>query len=342
MQFKHFPSPHAHQENTHVSTVMRQVLYALIPGVITYVWFFGWGVVIHLFIASITSLTCEALILKIRQRPLSIFLTDNSALVTAWLLALALPPIAPWWVTVLGVSFAIVFAKHLYGGLGYNPFNPAMVGYVMLLISFPMEMTHWPALPELGGHYLGLADSFNLILFEHLKDTLSLDAISGATALDTMKNQLIQLYTVSEISQKSLFGHFGAKGWEWLSVSFLVGGCWLLYRKVITWHVPVAMLGSLFLISLIFFLIDSDIHPSPGFHLFSGAAMFGAFFIATDPVTAATSNKGKLWFGAGIGILVYIIRSWGGYPDGVAFAVLLMNMAAPTIDYYTRPRVFGH
>ncbi len=342
MQFKQFPSPHSHQKNTDVSIVMRQVLYALVPGIMTYVWFFGWGVIVHLLLASLTSLVCEALILKIRRRPLSLFLTDNSALVTACLLALALPPIAPWWITILGTAFAIVFAKHLYGGLGYNPFNPAMVGYVMLLISFPIEMTNWPVLPELGGHYFGFIESLNLILFNQLSGTLSLDAISGATVLDTMKTQLIQLYTTSEIKQETLFGNFGGKGWEWLNNAFLVGGGWLIYKKVITWHVPVAMLGSLLFISLIFFLIDPDANPSPFFHLFSGAAIFGAFFIATDPVTAATSNQGKLWFGAGIGVLVYVIRSWGGYPDGVAFAVLLMNMTAPMIDYYTRPRVFGH
>jgi electron transport complex protein RnfD len=139
-----------------------------------------------------------------------------------------------------------------------------------------------------------------------------------------------------------VFGNIGGKGWEWIGGGFLLGGIWLIYKKVITWHIPVAMLGALFAIALVFYLIDADTYASPWFHLVSGASLLGAFFIATDPVSAATTNPGRLVYAAGIGILTYIIRTWGGYPDGVAFAVLLMNMTAPTIDYYIRPRVFGH
>lgn len=342
MQFKLSTAPFMHQTNSSLSEIMRQVLYALIPGIAVYVYFFGLGIVVNILLTSITALSCEALMLWLRNRPLRPSLTDNSALVTAWLLALALPPFTPWWMAVLGTAFGIIFAKHLYGGLGYNPFNPAVVGYVMLLISFPVEMTRWPALASLSGHYPGILDSFSIIFTGQPTSGLTLDALSGATPLDTMKTQLRHFYTVHEIKQNPLFGDFGAKGWEWIGNAFLLGGCWLIYKRVISWHIPMAVLGSLFIISGFFFLIDPDIHPSPLFYIFSGASIVGAFFIATDPVTAATSNKGRLFYGAGIGILIYVIRTWGGYPDAVAFAVLLMNMVVPIIDYYTQPRVFGH
>lgn len=341
MDFNTSVSPHVHSELT-VSNLMRQVLYALIPGIILYVYFFGWGIVINLMLTSVTALSCEAFILKMRERPLRPFLTDGSILVTAWLLALAIPPLLPWWMTVIGTAFAVIFAKHLYGGLGFNPFNPAMVGYVVLLISFPFQMTQWPALPLLTGYYPNFLDSFSIIFMGHPWHNISIDALSGATSLDTMKTQLKHFHTVHEIKQNPLFGNFGAKGWEWINNALFLGGCWLLYKRVINWHIPVAILTSLFLIASFFFLIDPDTHPSPLFHIFSGATMLAAFFIATDPVTAATSNKGRLIYGVGIGLLIYIIRTWGGYPDGVAFAVLLMNMAVPMIDYYTKPRVFGY
>ncbi|EDN66080.1 NQR2 and RnfD [Beggiatoa sp. PS] len=280
--------------------------------------------------------------LWLRNRPLRPFLTDNSALVTAWLLAIALPPFTPWWMTVLGTAFAMIFAKHLYGGLGYNPFNPAMVGYVMLLISFPAEMTVWPALASLSGHVPSFLDSLSIIFRGQPMGDLALDALSGATPLDTIKTELTLFHTLEEIQRNPLFGIYGAKGWEWINGAFLLGGGWLVYKRIITWHIPVAVLGSLFLVSGLFFVFDSGIYTSPLFHIASGAAILGAFFIATDPVSAATSNKGRLFYGAGIGLLIYIIRSWGGYPDGVAFSILLMNMTVPVIDYYTQPRVFGH
>jgi len=342
MQFKTSTAPFTHQPNNSVPEIMRQVLYALIPGIMVYVYFFGWGIVVNILLCSITAIACEALMLWLRRRPLRPFITDNSALVTAWLLALALPAFAPWWIAVLGTAFGMIFAKHLYGGLGYNPFNPTVTGYVMLLIAFPVEMTHWPALASISGHFPGIVDSFSIIFTGQPTGGLTLDALSGATPLDTMKTQLRHFYTVDEIKQNPLFGDFGAKGWEWIGNAFFLGGCWLIYKRVISWHIPVAVLGSLFIISSFFFLFDPDIHPSALFHLFSGAAIIAAFFIATDPVTAATSNKGRLFYGAGIGLLIYVIRTWGGYPDAIAFSVLLMNMAVPIIDYYTQPRVFGH
>ncbi len=333
-------SPHLHQSKS-VAQMMRTVLYALLPGIGLYVLFFGWGIVFHLLLASITALGIEALMLWLRQRPVKSFLSDNSAILSAWLLVLAIPPLAPWWITVLGVSFALVFAKHLYGGLGYNTFNPAMVGYAMLMISFPAEMTRWPLPPEMGG-YLGIFDSLHILLELPLGSGKTLDAYSGATLLDTVKVSLSQAYRLDEtLSHTSVLGYFGSIYWEWINLAYLVGGVYLIYTRVIDWQIPTAMLTTLILVSGLFFILDSDTYAAPTYHLFSGAVMLGAFFIATDPVTAATSRKGKLIYAAGIGLLVYVIRVWGNYPDGVAFAVLLMNMCAPMIDYYTQPPVFG-
>ncbi len=337
MPFKTSPSPFLYAP-TDTSAIMRQVLYALVPGLVIYVYFFGWGVVINVLIASLTALSSEALVLWLRNRPLRPSLSDGSALVTAWLLAAALSPFVPWWMTMLGTAFAIIVVKQLYGGLGYNPFNPAIAGYAMLLISFPADMGKWPALTSQPG----MLDSLSIIFNGHPLTVPTLDALSGATLLDTVKNSLKQSYTIQEIQQHPLFGYMGAKSVEVINGVFLLGGLWLLYKRVISWHIPVAVMGSLFLISTFFFVWDSGIYPSPLYHLVSGGVILGAFFIATDPVTAATSNQGRLIYGAGIGILVYIIRTWGGYPDGIAFAVLLMNITAPMIDYYTQPRVFGY
>lgn len=325
-----------------VSTVMLRVVYALIPGLAAYIWFFGWGVAINIALAIVVALGCEAAILKVRDKPLQPFLTDGSAVLTAVLLGLSIPPLSPWWITLIGIAFAIIVAKQLYGGLGFNTFNPAMVGYVMLLISFPVEMTSWQAPLMLSQHGLGFFDTLRVIFTGALPDGLRMDAITTATTLDTLKTQLKIDRDITEITRAPIFGHFGGKGVEWIGAGFLLGGLWLLYKRVINWHIPVAMIGGLFGMALIFFLIDPNHYASPLFHLFSGATLLGAFFIATDPVTAPASNRGRLLYGALIGMLVYIIRAWGGYPDAVAFAVLLMNLATPTIDYYIHSRVFGH
>ncbi len=334
-------SPHVHGPNA-VSKVMHQVSLALIPALIAYTWLFGWGVVLNVLIAATVALASEALVLKLRDHPVMATLADGSALVTALLLAIALPPLAPWWLTTLGVAFAIILAKQLYGGLGYNPFNPAMIGYVVLLISFPLEMTSWLAPGELREGALSFAGAVSYVFTGNLPGMTGLDSLTMATPLDTMKTQLGLELTLNEITASSVFGELGGTGWEVVNGLILLGGLFLLFRRIISWHVPVAMLSSLFLASGLFHLINPDHYAGPLFHLFSGGAMLGAFFIATDPVSGATSDKGRLWFGAGVGLLTFIIRTWGGYPDGVAFSVLLMNMAAPTIDYYTQPRVFGH
>jgi len=341
MEFKTFSSPHTDQPYS-VTRVMLQVILALIPGVIAMIYYFGWGVLINVLLAIVFALGFEALVLRLRRRPVLATLQDLSAVVTAMLFAIAVPPILPWWLTLLGMAFAIIMVKQLYGGLGYNPFNPAMAAYVLLLISYPVSMTAWLPPHELTTHSLGLLDSARLIFTGAPPPGLRLDAITMATPLDQMRTSLDMNRMISEIRQSPLWGDFGGLGWEWVGNWFLLGGIWLLYKRTITWHIPFAFLAGLVAIATLFWMFDPETHPFPLFHVFSGGAILGAFFIATDPVSACTTKRGQLIYGAAIGILVFIIRTWGGYPDAVAFAVLLLNMAAPTIDYYGRPRTFGH
>ncbi len=340
MQFSTDVSPHL-EPRASVTKVMAQFLLALLPALLVMVWQFGTGVLIHLFLAITTAILSEALVLACRKRAIFSTLKDLTAIITAVLLALSLPVIAPWWVTVIGTFFAIVIAKQLYGGLGYNPFNPAMAGYVLLLVSFPKEMTSWSSPSGLNSVQLGFQDFLTLIFMEQLPGVSNIDSYTAATPLDTVKTQLGLHKSIAEITKSSLFNSMAGRGGEWAAMSFLVAGLWLIWRKVVAWQIPVGMLGALVVISSLCYLLRPEYYASPWFHLFSGATMMGAFFIATDPVTASTTPRGRLIYGALIGLLVYVIRVWGGYPDAVAFSVLLMNIAAPTIDYYTKPRVFG-
>lgn len=325
-----------------VTTIMLKVLLALVPGIIAYVWVYGGGILVSLTLATMTALAAEAALLKIRQRPIQPFLMDLSAVVTAWLLALALPPLAPWWLVIVGTFFAIVIAKQLYGGLGYNPFNPAMVGYAVLLISFPLIMTKWPTPLLLAQHPLSFIDQLHFIFSNVLPANIKVDAITSATPLDYLKTQLMLKHEVANITQAPIFGNYGAKGGEIVTSAYLLGGLYLLQQRIISWHLPTAFLAALALISLSFYVIDPAHFANPLFHLMSGASLLCAFFIITDPVSGPTTPKGKLYFAAGVGLLTYLIRVYGGYPDGVAFAVLLMNMCVPLIDALTQPRVFGH
>ncbi len=330
-------SPYLHTQQD-VGQMMAQVIYALIPGTLALLLFFGWGVVTNLLLSLGFALLLEALMLYLRQRPLRPFLSDYSVLVTGWLLAVSLPPYAPWWLIALALLFAVVLAKHLYGGLGYNPFNPAMVGYAAVLVSYPLEMTQWPT-PELAGFaHIGWEQTLQQVF---AGGTSGWDAVTQATPLDSIKAQLRLGHSVSDIMNTAAFGWLAGHGWEMVSLAWLLGGLWLLYQRIISWHIPLGLLGALGSMALIFWLIDGQTHASPVFHLFSGAAMLGAFFIATDPVSASTTPLGKLLYAAGIGCITYIIRAWGGYPDAIAFAVLIMNMAVPLLDYYTQPRVYG-
>ncbi len=331
MALPRITSPHA-KGPSRTQRVMLLVLAATLPGVIVLTWLYGAGTLINMAWACAAALGFEAAILKLRQRPVGFFLRDGSVLVTAVLLALALPPYSPWWLTLIATGCAVVFGKQLYGGLGQNPFNPAMIGYVVVLISFPVEMTTWPV-----PHSVGLSAGL-----QHILGIASLpDGWTQATALDVLK--VNKSLTIDELWSNPAFGHFGGIGSEVVNLAFLAGGLFLLHKRLFSWHAPVGMLAALVVMGLVFWNgSGSDSNGSPLFHLLSGATMLGAFFIVTDPVSSATSPLGRLIFGVGVGILVYVIRAWGGYPDGVAFGVLLMNLAAPTIDYYTRPRTYGH
>ncbi|MCB1863099.1 MAG: RnfABCDGE type electron transport complex subunit D, partial [Gammaproteobacteria bacterium] len=324
MRFVSITSPHSERPNS-VTMTMLWVIIALAPGGVAMTWYFGWGIVIHMLLASAAAVIAEALVMKLRGRPVMPAVSDLSAAVTALLLAIALPPLLPWWLTVLGTVFAIVVAKHLYGGLGYNPFNPAMIGYVLLLVSYPVEMTAWLPPIMLNQHPLDFAQTLTAIFGGGLPAGLQWDALTMATPLDEMRNQLNQNRMISEIRQSTLWGDFGGRGWEWVGNWYLLGGLILLYKRVISWHIPVSMLGAVLVMAMLFHFLDQESHPFGLFHIFSGGTLLGAFFIATDPVSAATTKKGQLIYGACIGFITYIIRHWGGYPDAVAFAVLLMN-----------------
>jgi electron transport complex protein RnfD len=321
---------------------MRKVLLALVPAIAVYVWMFGGGILITLALATATALATEALMLKLRARPVKPFLTDYTAVITAWLLALAIPPLTPWWLIVVGTAFAIIFAKQLYGGLGYNPFNPAMVGYAVLLISFPVLMTKWPAALQIAQTPLSVIDQFHFIFSGQLPQGVLMDAVTSATPLDYLKTQLKLQQDMTQIQSAPLFGVLGGKGTEYVAVAYLLGGLYLWQQKIISWHLPTAFLGVLAIFSAAFWLLDAAHYASPIFHLFSGASMLCAFFIITDPVSGPTTPRGKLYFAGGVAIITYLIRVYGGYPDGVAFAVIFMNICVPLIDAYTQPRVFGH
>ncbi|WDG76329.1 RnfABCDGE type electron transport complex subunit D [Pseudomonas chlororaphis] len=319
------------QPDERLQQAMKRVLLATLPGLLALFWLFGWGVLINLLLACTTALAVEAAVLRLRQWPLRPFLGDGSALVSATLLALALPPYCPWWLTVSAAACALLFGKHLYGGVGKNPFNPAMLGYALVLVSFPQQMTHWPA-----SHGLDLLSGLQQIVGITL-DSTAPDAWAQATALDSLR--INKSLTIDELfAGNAAFGHFGGKGVEWVNLAFLAGGAFLLQQRVFSWHAPAGMLGSLFIISLLCWNgSGSDSHGSPFFHLLTSATMLGAFFIVTEPVSGPRSTKARLLFGVGVGLLSYLIRTWGGYPDGVAFAVLLMNLAVPALERLAAP-----
>lgn len=339
MRFRTAHAPHL-APSTSVSGTMLGVLLALVPGLLVQAWQFGPAVLIQVMIALLAAETAESLMLTWRGKALRHALSDLSALVTAVLLAVSIPPLLPWGLTVFGTCFAIVIGKQLYGGLGHNPFNPAMVGYAVLLVSFPKWMSQWLPPVDAAGVHLGLAETASLIFRHSVATGLPLDAVTGATPLDVVRTGLRLHRSLDQIRLGTGVGAATA-GWAAVNLAYLAGGLWLYRRRLIGRQIPVAFLGALFAVSLVFFAIDPATHPSPLFHLFSGGTMLGAFFIATDPVTAATTAKGRWIFGSLAGLLVFVIRSWGSYPDGIAFAVLLGNLAAPSIDHWFRPQVQG-
>lgn len=329
---------------SNVQSMMQHVLLALLPAALAYVWYFGVGFIFNLVIAACFCAAGEAAMLRLRGRAVEPALLDYSAMVTAALIAFALPALTPWWITATAALFAIVVAKHLYGGLGFNIFNPAMAGYVVVLVAFPLDMNLWiaPRMGDLDYHAVTFYEIARYVFTGTFPDYLSFDALSRATPLDTVKAGLASMQTFEELQTNPMMGDFGGRGWEWIGNFTAIGGAWLLLRKIIRWHIPLGVFIGLLVPATLMYLVQPDIHPSPGFYLFSGGTILCAFFIATDPVSAATSTKGRLIYGIGIGFLIYAIRRFGSYADGVAFAVLLMNMATPAIDYVTRPHIVGH
>lgn len=312
-----------HNAGLSTNQIMRQVIYALVLGVSASYVFFGWGIIIQILLGTAAALIIEALFVALRGRSVLESISDGSAVLTAVLLAISIPSIAPWWIVVMGVAFAIIFGKQLYGGLGNNPFNPAMLGYAFLLVSYPLQMTTWPV--DFLSFSQAVDEVFNL---------LSFDAVSGATRLDSVKTSLSLGNDIATLQVHST-------SQAWINIGFLVGGVYLLARKIIFWHIPVAVLSGILAMALLIAMFDSQPHLPVQNHLILGGTMLGAFFIATDPVSASTTPKGRLIYGFLIGVLIVVIRTYGGYPDGIAFAVLLMNMTVPLIDHYTQPKVFG-
>ena len=326
-----------------VQRVMLQVLLALVPAIAIHVWFFGAAILVQLLITTTTALLAEGVMLKVRGKPLGLFLADLSAVVTAWLIALTFPSIAPWWLTVVGTLFAVVIAKQLYGGLGQNPFNPAMIAFAVCIVSFPSLMSQWPVAAQHPGQ--DFSHQLSRILGT-AEASLVIDGLTAATPLDTVKTGLKLAGEQGSVASvmadhPAAFGLFAGQGTEWIALAYLLGGLWLVHRKIITWHIPTAFLAAIGGLSAALWFWHPAEFANPVFHWFAGGTMLGAFFIATDPVSGATTPNGKLIYAAGAGVLVYIIRVFGGYPDGVAFAILLMNIAALLIDHLTQPAIFG-
>lgn len=314
-------------QSTHTGQLMLRVLLALTPGIAAMTWVFGYGIIINILLAITSAVVMEAIMLALRRRPIISTLKDNSAMLSGVLLALSIPPLTPWWIIIIGTLFAIVVAKHLYGGLGFNVFNPAMVGYAVLMISFPLQMTVWP---DLELPRLSLYETLDWQFNNHLPAAIKLDAITSATSLDTLRTATRSNESVASIQQLAVIHKH-----VWILASaWLIGGLWLIYQRIAAWQLSTAFLGSYTVITGINWLTGPGQLVTPLFYLLHGSVIMAAFFIVTDPVTVPMTPIGRLIAGTLVGLLVFVIRSWGGYPEGVAFAVLLMNLTVPLIDRY--------
>ncbi|MBE9502902.1 MAG: RnfABCDGE type electron transport complex subunit D [Proteobacteria bacterium] len=317
-------SPHVHSGET-IAGTMHSVILALIPATLVGIYYFGLSALWVTLLSVFTCLVVEAGAQKALKKKITIY--DGSAALTGLLLAMNLPPAAPWWIVVLGGFIAIAMGKHIYGGLGFNPFNPALVARVVLLISFPLHMTTWSK-PQSIFNSIGGAD-----------------AITEATPLGLLKEGIMMngnIDTISDVSSYAMFmGNSGGSLGEVSAIALLLGAIYLIYKGYITWHIPVSFIVTAAIFSGIFWFIDPTRYADPLFHILAGGMILGAFFMATDYVTSPVTGKGMIIFGAGCGLITMIIRLWGGYPEGVSFAILLMNSATPLIDRYTVPKRFG-
>lgn len=315
-------APHVHSGMT-VTALMRQVIWALIPALLFGFLLFGMSSFILVLASVVAALLTEALCLKVQKHKIG-NLTDSSALLTALLLAMSLPPHFPWYLGALGAALAVIFGKQVYGGLGQNLFNPAMLARVILLISFPVEMTYWPE-PQT----LFTQQPF----FNHW-----VDGYTGATQLGAISE-------TGNISEKiMLLPHllgFSAGSLGESPILLLLGGLWMIYKKVIDWRIPLTLIIGCLLPATFIHLFSDQITLAPVTQLLSGGLILSAFFIATDPVTAPTSPRGRLFYGLGCGLLICLIRIFGVYPEGAAFAILLMNAVSPLIEIYSKQRPYG-
>ncbi len=318
-------SPHIHGDNS-TKKIMYGVVYALIPAMLVTVYFFGFNAIRVLVLSVVFSLLFEWIIQKYLMKG-DITITDGSALVTGILLAFNVPSNLPVWIIIIGALIAIGVGKMSFGGLGKNIFNPALVARVFLLISFPVEMTSWPKpAPIING---------------------LTDVITGPTPLGIVKEGLDAGKTMAELIpelpdyMQSLIGQMGGSMGEVSAIALILGGIYMLWKKIISWEIPVSILLTVFVFSGILWLIDPQHYADPLFHLLTGGLMLGAIFMATDMVTSPMTKGGQLVFGFGIGLLTILIRIWGAYPEGVSFAILLMNSAVPLINRGFKPKRFG-
>ena len=311
-------SPHIRSAED-LNRVMYDVVIALLPACGVSVWFFGWQSLIVLVLASVSALVFEAACLKLAGKEnIRATVFDGSALITGILVAMNIPVNSPWWMVVTGSFVAVVIAKQVFGGLGYNIFNPALVARVFLLISFPVQMTHWIQ----PSYFTG-------------------EAITAATPLGMLKTEGLAVMQQTYGHMDLLVGRVGGSMGEMSALALLLGALFLLARRVISWEIPVSVLGTLAAFTGIFWMINPERYADPVFHLLSGGAILGACFMATDMVTSPLTRKGMLIFGFGIGLLTAIIRLFGGYPEGISFAILIMNAVVPLIDRVTAPKKFG-
>jgi len=319
------PSPHVHSGDS-VKKNMYGVIIALLPALAASLWVFGIGALVVTVTAIAASVLFEYLIEKYLLKVPST-ISDGSAVITGLLLAFNLPSNLPVWIIIIGALVAIGIGKMSFGGLGNNPFNPALVGRVFLLISFPVQMTTWPVPMKNVGTYL--------------------DASTGATPLSIVKEGLKNGEKLTDLlgqipSYMDMFmGEMGGSAGEVAALALLLGFAYLLIRKIITWHIPVAVLGTIAVFTGLLHWSNPEVYAGPIFHLLTGGAMLGAIFMATDYVTSPMTKKGMIIFGVGIGIITVLIRVFGAYPEGMSFAILIMNAFVPLIDRYVKPKRFG-